>query len=271
MLTGQTIVINLSGDWVSATIDVIMLVFTIFSVLCAFFAYGHQKKRNKKDTACSLAKHYADSVINKYSDIINVFVKTGIVNDVKELVNLADINVFNKDEINKLTANNKEKWEQLLNKLKNIDPKAILEVRMKRDCSATDRDVIFDHYTQIDKEGNISIRNGRFLQDEFAEEITRLLNELEWFSMNCHYKLADEKLLYQSLHQTYLSTVWLLYFHISLQNTNNEDKVYTNVVWLFAEWRNRLFKITKKAEKRKQKYLKKANAVEAPVYSGKAL
>lgn len=271
MLTVQPIVINLCGDWASATIDLLLLVVTVLSVVCAFFAYGHQKKRNKKDTACALAKHYAESIINKYSDIVNVFIKTGVADDIKKLVDLADINDFNKDEIYRLTTNNAEKRNQIVDRLQNIDPQAILEMRMKRDCSATDRDIVYSYYTHSDENGNVSIRNGRFLQDEFSQEIVSLLNELEWFAMNCHYRLADEELLYQSLHQTYLSTVWLLYFHISAQNTNNEDKVYTNVAWLFVEWRDRLLKITKKAEKRKQKYLKKANAVETPIYSGKAL
>ena len=48
MLTVQPVIVELSGDWTSATVDVIMLIFTILSVLCAFFAYGHQKARNKR-------------------------------------------------------------------------------------------------------------------------------------------------------------------------------------------------------------------------------
>lgn len=271
VLAGQPVVINLSGDWTSATVDVLLLIVTVLSVACAFFAYGHQKARNKKDTACNLAKHYADSIINKYADIVNVFVETGISSEIKDLVNIADLKYFNADELKTLTKDNAQRAKALFEKTKSIDPEVILAVRMNNVCSPMERDGMFQYYVVHDEEGNRSVRNGRYLQLEFSEEIANLLNELEWFAMNCRYRLADEKLLYQSLHQTFLSTVWLLYFHISAQNTNNEDKLYTNVIWLFGEWRDRLLKITKKAEKKKSKYIEKANAVKTEIYTGRPL
>lgn len=89
--------------------------------------------------------------------------------------------------------------------------------------------------------------------------------------MNCKYGLADEELLYQSLHQTYISTVWLLYFFISHENENNEDKLYTNVCWLFLKWRDRLMEIRDRKEAEKQGYLDRAKAVKAKVYEGSSL
>lgn len=44
-------------DTISAATDLGMLVITVVSVLCAFMAYRHQKKRSKKETACKLAKY----------------------------------------------------------------------------------------------------------------------------------------------------------------------------------------------------------------------
>ena len=86
-----------------------------------------------------------------------------------------------------------------------------------------------------------------------------LLNQLEWFGMNFQYEVADETLLYQSLHKTYLSLVWMLYPIISYNNVNNEDKLFTNVVWLFDKWRSRLDRITTKAQNKKRAIQKKAD------------
>ena len=271
MLLEQPIIIKLCGDWTSATVDVIMLIVTVSSVLCAFFAYAHQKARNKKDAACSLAKHYAESVINKYADLINIYNMIGISADVKRLVDIAEINNFDTAEMNELTKGKENARDNLFEKIDYIDPAIILEVRMRRCRSATERNAMFDLYKPTEEDKEKTIANWDSLQVEFREEIFELLNELEWFAMNCRYRLADEELLYQSLHKTFLSTVWLLYFHISRHNEKNEDKLYTNVIWLFVKWRDRLHEITKKTEKRRQRYLKKAGSIRTPVYSGKPL
>ena len=117
----------------------------------------------------------------------------------------------------------------------------------------------------------MQVINGQFLQVDFNQEISGLLNELEWFAMNCKYGLADEGLLYQSLHQTFLSTVWMLYFFISSRNENNADKLYTNLCWLFIKWRDRLMEIMDNSEAEKRAYIDKANAVKPKVYEGTRL
>ena len=52
-------------------------------------------------------------------------------------------------------------------------------------------------------------------------------------------------MLYHSLHQTFISNVWLLYFYICKSNLTNEDKYYTNLIWLFNLWKDRLEKLQK--------------------------
>ena len=89
--------------------------------------------------------------------------------------------------------------------------------------------------------------------------------------MNCRYGLADEELIYQSLHQVFLSTVLMLYPIICESNTSNEDKHYTSIIWLFVKWRDRLIGIKQEAFDKKQKFLKKAEAIKTKVHSGKCI
>ena len=271
LLTARPIVINISGDWVSVLLQFLMLVLTIFSVVCAFRAYKHQKDRTKKDAACNLAKIYANSIIAKYGDLNAIFVASGIADLVRNTLELRDLRDFDNDELEKLLKKANVSKKEFTEKFKKIDPSEILKVRIEKASSVEERVQLLSFYTKKKENGEIQIVNGDYLKKDFFSEITDLMNELEWFAMNCRYGLADEELLYQSLHQSFLSTVWMLYYVISENNVNNEDKFFTNVIWLFIKWRDRLMNITDKKEARKQEYMNRAASVKAEVFEGTGL
>ena len=56
--------------------------------------------------------------------------------------------------------------------------------------------------------GEERIQNESYLLMDLQQEISDLLNRLEYFCMTCRYGLADEKILYQSLHATFISLVF---------------------------------------------------------------
>lgn len=66
--------------------------------------------------------------------------------------------------------------------------------------------------------------------------VLRLLNNLEYFSMHFIHHTADDSVVYQSLHQTYLEMVSLLYSAIASQNKIGHEKFYTNVIDLYRIW-----------------------------------
>ena len=73
----------------------------------------------------------------------------------------------------------------------------------------------------------------------FHKYIIDLLNDLEAFSLQFHYNLADEKLVYQSLHQTFLDNMRNWYFFISNENRFDQDRSFLNVIWLYQVWEKR--------------------------------
>lgn len=271
MLTGCATVSNFNPEWISAACNVLLLILTAVSVYYAFRAYKHQKERSKKEAACNLAKYYAENIINKYSDVSNIFSAAGITETVRSVFELRDLKEFDKAELEALLKKSNMTVDDFKKKLDSIDPKIILNTRMKTAGSIEERGRTYDSFATVDENGEIKVINEAFLKGDFQKEICALLNELEWFTMNCKYGLADEKLIYQSLHQTFIATVWMLYFYISNMNINNEDKFYTNIVWLFLQWRNRLISITDKKEAEKQAYINKANSVTAKVYESDIL
>ncbi len=56
--TNDIMQINITAEWV----DIALLLVTIVSVICAFLAYGHQRKRGRKESACGLAQSYGKSL-----------------------------------------------------------------------------------------------------------------------------------------------------------------------------------------------------------------
>lgn len=85
------------------------------------------------------------------------------------------------------------------------------------------------------------------------------LNNLEYMCMYIATNVADEKCIYNSLHQQFLKAIALLYFEISFTNTDNKDKYYTNIIHVYNLWKAKYIKATKKEDKykKKQKKMKK--------------
>lgn len=248
-----------TDDSLNLWINVMMAVIALVSAVCAWLTYNHQKSRSKKAEACNLAAHYAKVILDKHSFITSVFIQTGIDQYIKSNISMSDIQNFDRSEMERLLAKKDISSDEFMKKIYDVDPVVILNCKLARIGTTLERDLIVADHIVIDEDsGERKLRNEKFLINDFHQEIGELLNQLEWFGMNFQYEVADESLLYQSLHKTYLSMVWMLYPFISYQNINNEDKLFTNVVWLFDEWRKRLKKITGKAQKTKNAYRKRA-------------
>lgn len=88
---------------------------------------------------------------------------------------------------------------------------------------------------------------------KIQDMICDILNTLEYQCMYISTKVADEKYIYNSLHQQFLKAISLLYFEIALINTDNKDKYYTNIINVYNLWKNKYIKFIKKERKIKKK------------------
>lgn len=77
------------------------------------------------------------------------------------------------------------------------------------------------------------------LQYKFTTMVQDILNNLEYFAMAFTHKTADESVIYQSIHATYMSAVKLLYYDISINNPKGESRLFTNVIELYNLWKDR--------------------------------
>lgn len=108
---------------------------------------------------------------------------------------------------------------------------------------------------------------------DIKEVIRDTLNTLEYHCMYIATKVADDKYIYNSLHQQFLKSIALLYFEISLINIDNKDKYYTNIIHVYNLWKNKYIKSIQREDKimkkqaklnNKQKKLKKKLQLPAP-------
>lgn len=90
---------------------------------------------------------------------------------------------------------------------------------------------------------------------KFDSLIANTLNELEYMCMYISTGVADKNCIYNSLHQQFFKAISYLYFNISLINTDNKDKYYTNIINVYNVWTAQYVKACNR-EKRFKKKLK---------------
>lgn len=78
------------------------------------------------------------------------------------------------------------------------------------------------------------------LDYDIKEMYFRNLNKLEYIAMNFVSDIADDKIVYNSLHQLFFSYVELNYFYIANLNSNGKkDKFYMNIIELYKKWKTK--------------------------------
>lgn len=239
------------------------LLATIISVICAFKAYKHQKERARKEAACNLARYYAENIIMRHAFVSTAMQSADIEARAYELFPYKELSNFSESEMLEFLSKKGVSQDMAIDIFINIDPQAMLNAKLSFAPSVHEKVALAKEHIITDKEtGEKKIAYPSFLQQEYHDKICDFLNDLEWFSMSCRYGISDEEILYQSLHTTFLSTVWLLYFYICYQNDTNEDKLFTNIIWLFDKWRNRLADIQLAAEREQAKVQRKIEAAD---------
>lgn len=216
-----------------------------------YYASGREAKKQRMmkrtQKAIDLAEYYNKNILQKYPPIRFIYTETGMMNCIKQ-ANVNNMNEFDMDEVKKLYSQDTiEKMSRIFRS--NDFVKAILNsdiiynFDLKKDFnieSESDKDKITPDSKEFKK-----------LASTFLNEyVSGTLNNLEFFAMHFTYDTAAEDVVYQSLHQSYLEIVQVLYYNISKINKDSPSKYYTNVISLYQTWKNCEDKV--KEEKTKQ-------------------
>lgn len=196
-------------------LNVIIAIITFLSVILIYIDYRNRKNKERAEKSINLAEVFAQSVIPKISVLFDIFERVNLMEIINK-VKFINFNDFDNDEVHELYS---------------------------------DKDI--ENYKKIINENiNVKIHNQDVTLGDF---IVALLNELEHMSMYISTRVADEKYIYNSLHQQFIKTVSALYLPISLTNIDNKDKYYTNIIEVFNLWKNKYIKFSKREKKLKGK------------------
>ena len=73
--------------------------------------------------------------------------------------------------------------------------------------------------------------------------------------------IADEDTVYQSLHQSFLSIIKVLYVDIATRNQTGKDKYYTNIIKLYNNWAEKYYESSKMEINKRRECVKEVEKI----------
>ena len=206
---------------ISTVVQIIANLFVIFGAIFAIYQYRKQKKLTRISNAINLAKYFASKIMDRACFVYAMF---------RENDEIMSIIQRHEGEIKNACYFNTEEYESIFSE----------EERQK-------------YKEFISSEINIS--GGRTIS--ISAVLQEAINELEHCCINFNTGIAEEKAVYQSMHQVILNLFPCAYPWIGSLNQNGVDLYYTNLCELYQRWnqiREKALKREAKANRKLKKY-----------------
>ena len=213
--------------------EIISMLFIAVSAVVAVFQYyiSCRNEKIKSNTekiqkSIELTAFYKDHILDKLSVICLIFNDSGITN-ILDCINKNEMINFDEHELKQLLT--KSQRDSL--KSAQFSPKFIKSIAFA--------DKTFNlKLTGIDSQ-NIDENKSKIAMAFMSNYIVDTLNNLEYFAMHFTHNIADESVIFQSIHPTYLQITELLYYTIAEKNTPNNPKFFTNLIDLHNIWKKK--------------------------------
>lgn len=248
---------NILISSISYIVVIISAIFIAYQAHASFSQLHLMKKdytlKNEKEefhTALKMSLFYSREILPCMNAISYIFTKYDLLPILNKIKDAKPV-FFDEEEYEKiLTEEERKKIETLFFKF-TIDKSFLFSaLELCSDTSSCDWHLKRKHFvTNIANSNKESTSSAcRFFDQrvniKFLDMITKTANNLEYFSMYFNTNLAESKVVFPSLHQTFLELVYILYFYIARRNTSNKNsqKYFTHIITLFTAWRNEDFK-----------------------------
>lgn len=190
---------------------------------------------NQIQKAIDLAAFYKDNILKPYKAVRYVFEQTGIL-QVMSHIRYSEMDNFDKYELDKLMP------EKQQAKLKEIQNSEIFAESVLKANAIYDLHLHIEYSPELDNTQEKKGTNDSRAQipSTFMNSIvTNMLNDMEYFAMHFSHETADDTVVYQSLHQTYLEITHTIYYCIAIVNKQGQSQYYTNLTELYRKWYTR--------------------------------
>ena len=221
--------------------QIVSMIFVISSAIVAAWQYYvtssaelSKIEMEQVQRAIDLSEFYKEKILNPYLAVYYVYQKSGIL-EILQTIEISKMKNFDKFELELLLS------KEQIEKIKKIQydenfVKAVIEANDVYGLNLH----IKQRTIEIDAQKNVvQIEIQSLLTSFLSGFVSNILNDLEFFAMHFTHETADETVVFQSLHQTYITIVSQLYFSIAKKNIPTEGKYYTNIIELFAKWYER--------------------------------
>lgn len=215
-------------------------------------------EKDRIQNAINLASYYKDNILDNIAIIDSIYEDTGI-KDILENMSLEDIKEFDQHELKVLlNTDTRKRIEEIVNSKEFEEAIAKNSIIYGFGEKAKFTTTTTDENGRI--LGTVNINKMEMFR-EYANILMMLLNNIEYFAMNFTHETADESVVYQSLHSTYLSIMRILYFDNAQNNEIGEEKLYTNAIDLFNIWRDKATMQRKDGIERQRSTVEKGSAL----------
>ncbi len=187
--------------------------------------------------AIDLAEYYKDNILRNFSIISYVYEGSGLLKVIEKMPK-DKLEHFDEQELRDILG------QEAMDRIREITAsKEFIETVVSADVIyGLNLDwekrvrLTFDD-TKRTVETSLEVRS---VAQKFMGTIVQdTLNDMEFFAMHFTHRTADESVVYQSLHQTFLEIVYALYYDISSINRAGCSKYYTNIIELYEVWHGR--------------------------------
>lgn len=229
-------------DVLSSLSSVAVIVSTLFVAVQVRLLFNDYKKRNKKEEfskSFELTKFYTSKILPKMPKIQMLYDLCGLMDKVQRIK--PSIKNFDKEECIQFVDPSQFKDE--LKKIYN-EPIEII-ILLHAEFTGISMCAAFSEYDRYEKLVSEN-KNKEVLLEQYKKRICEFIldelnvaaNDLEYFSMFFNSNLAESEVVYESLHQTFLAYVRLLFPIICYSNTRSDysKKYYTHIRDLYVLW-----------------------------------
>lgn len=225
------------------TSQIISAIFVISGFIIAIWQYYlscADSKRNmdliRVQKAVDLSEYYKDHILSYKAPIEYIFTNSGI-SEIISKIDISKMEYFDEKELHTFLT------DEDISSLKDIQKShdfftAVINANSIYNIGLSD-ELVALYKKECNEEYNLSDLDSKILSTFLGKLIIKVLNNMEFFSLHFTHNVADESVVYKSLHQTYIDLVQGLYYNIAKINPLSTTKYFTNIIELYKLWNDR--------------------------------
>lgn len=210
---------------------------TIATLFWAMYEYDKRRIIAQQQKASEIADIFSTEIVEKLSLISKILLENDeFLTQLRE-INSQKISRFDIYELREILSKYEdEEFDNFVDKM--------LDIIKSEDTQKKYEELLKEMYSDDE---------AKKFPNKYTMLIQTTLNRLEFLCMNISSNAAGSQFIYQSLHQTFLQTIHILYILISSKNVDTVDKYYTNIIEVYDMWNKEKIKNIDKFNKTNEK------------------